>query len=220
MSAARPSDALRARVLGAIAKEPLPAKTPRWLVVVLALGAVLVFVATSRTMHGDERPRALVIATSTAALLAGMVVTRGVAGRWPSDRPSMLPPDRSRLVALVLGALAALVGIALAARIGAGAFAESDVVALKGHVACGVLFVVQGLLPLAVLVVPRRGLDPLSPPLTGAALGAAAGVWAGMLAWIRCPHVDLAHGVLAHALPVLVLAAIGAAVGGRLVRMR
>lgn len=220
MSASRPPDELRARVLAAIGKEPAPARPSPALATGLALGAVVVFLATSR-MHGDERPRALVIATSAAALLAGMVVTRGVAGRLPADRPSMLPPARSRLVSLGLAALAALVAIALAARsLAGGELAASDVVAPAGHVACAGLFVVQGLLPLAVLALPRRGQDPRSPALTGAALGAAAGVWAAMLAWIRCPHVDLAHGVLAHALPVIVLAAIGAAVGKWLLRMR
>jgi hypothetical protein len=53
------------------------------------------------------------------------------------------------------------------------------------------------------------------PRAFGAALGAAGGFWAATLVDLWCPVGYPLHVVLGHALPTLVLAALGAAAGSR-----
>jgi hypothetical protein len=95
-----------------------------------------------------------------------------------------------------------------------------DDVALKGHIACALMTVVQGVLPLVVLIAPRRGSDPVHPMITGAALGMTAGAWTAALAYLRCPHVAASHCILAHVVPTLALTAIGALLGRMFLRTR
>lgn len=219
-----PSSDLRARVLAEIAREPAPpratAAARRTLVqAALAAGAVVLFFATSH-VHPGERPGGVLFGTTLTAALLAVVLTRGASGAWPSDHVSMLPPSTSRLSGIVMAAFGVLVLVAFAAVLLAGPFVEVEPATMRTHLACGGLAIVQGVLPFAALAWPREGSDPRSPALTGAALGAAAGAWACMLAWLRCPHVEVAHGVLAHALPALVLSGFGALVGARLLRLR
>src|SRR5205823_4329113 len=42
------------------------------------------------------------------------------------------------------------------------------------NLSCGAISVLQGALPLIVLLLPRRGTDPVHPAITGAALGMTA----------------------------------------------
>lgn len=222
--APQPSPDLRARVLREAAAQPAPPRgagaTRRTLVAAaFAFSAVVVFFATSRPSLAG-RPLALVAVASASSAVLAAILTRGATGQWPGDRTSMLPPGSRRLSGIVVVSFVALAAVAGIAALLAGPLAALEVDTPQQHVACGALVLVQGALPLLALAWPRAGADPRAPALTGAALGAAAGAWGAMLAWLRCPHVALVHGILAHALPVLVLAAIGALVGRRLLAQR
>jgi hypothetical protein len=55
--------------------------------------------------------------------------------------------------------------------------------------------------------------DPSHPRVTGAALGAIAGACSAVFVDLWCPVAYLPHLLLGHVLPMLLLAAIGAATG-------
>jgi len=67
---------------------------------------------------------------------------------------------------------------------------------------------------------PGRGTDPLTPAATGAAFGAGAGLGSALLVDLWCPVAYVPHLLLGHVLPIGVLAALGALVGWRLLRVR
>jgi hypothetical protein len=77
----------------------------------------------------------------------------------------------------------------------------------------------QGALPLLALIVPRRGTDPVHPVFTGAALGMTAGAWTAMMAYLRCPHAVSLHCIVAHVVPMLVFAFVGALLGRALLKI-
>ena len=84
---------------------------------------------------------------------------------------------------------------------------------------CLVLTLLLAAAPLAALVFSRRASDPVHPRATGAALGAAAGAWAAVAIDLRCAYGTLEHVAFGHALPVVLLAALGAWLGGRAVAL-
>jgi hypothetical protein len=215
-----PSADLRARVLAETRREPSPTRDKHRRKVFLALSAAAVaalglFFALGGLRPGP-RPPELVAATTGFALLVALVLTR-LSG--PSPR-SMLGRPRAVVVAAVAGALLALVLVALAGAAVWPDIARADAVGRSVHVACGALLLVQGILPLVALFVTSRAADPRSPALTGAALGMAAGAWAATMAYLRCPHAAATHGLAAHVAPTLLLVALGAVVGYRLLRLR
>jgi hypothetical protein len=209
---------LRARVLAEAAAAPSPTRVAhrRRVLVVLAVGALataLLFMAMGGFAAG-ARPIELIAATAGSAILAAVVLTRLSAGR----RGSMLGQPRSVLLAAVVVAapLLALVAL-LATRVWPAA--ESEPVA-GAYAACGVMSLAQGALPLLALLVLRRGTDPVHPMVTGAAMGMTAGAWSVVMAYLRCPHAEATHGIVAHVLPTLVLTALGAGLGGWLLRVK
>ena len=62
--------------------------------------------------------------------------------------------------------------------------------------------------------------DPLSPRLAGAAMGAVAGAWGAVVHFPFCECTSPLHMALGHVLPVVLLAALGAAMGGPLLALR
>src|SRR5690606_2494816 len=98
--------------------------------------------------------------------------------------------------------------------------ARADVTSRSSDFACAALMVVQAAAPFVALLVAARATDPRHPAVTGAALGMAAGAWSATMAHLRCPHAGVVHGLVAHVAPTLVLVAVGALVGYRLVRFR
>ena len=80
---------------------------------------------------------------------------------------------------------------------------------------CFALSVATGGTLLCALLLAWRRLDPMSPAATGAAFGAGAGLGTALLIDLWCPVSYLPHLLVGHALPVAVLAAAGAAIGGR-----
>ena len=74
--------------------------------------------------------------------------------------------------------------------------------------------------PLIAFARLRRGSDPESPRLTGAALGAAAGAWGDAAHVPICGYTAPAHIVIGHILPIVLLALVGVIVGDRVVALR
>lgn len=221
MSTTRPrkDDDLRARILAEVRRTPSPTREQHrvriWIVAgVGSLAAAAVFFASSRITIG-ARPIELVAFVAGFGLVAAAILTRLSTGH-PG---SMLGRPRHVLLAacVVTAPLLALVPL-VAAAIWPGP--ASEMVGTKTHVACAGLTLLQAALPLATLLLPRRATDPLHPAITGAALGMTAGGWAAALAYLRCPHAAALHCVLAHVAPTLVLAALGAALGWIVLRIR
>jgi hypothetical protein len=86
---------------------------------------------------------------------------------------------------------------------------------LAGAAPCVALALALAATPLATFLALRRGAEPHCPATLGAAAGAMCGAWAEVLLLLWCPVRGVAHGALAHALPVALLAAAGAAAGRR-----
>ncbi|MSQ81980.1 MAG: DUF1109 family protein [Myxococcales bacterium] len=59
-----------------------------------------------------------------------------------------------------------------------------------------------------------------APSWTGAALGAAAGAWAGVFVDLWCPLSNAEHVAGGHALPMLILVAVGAVAGVKVLGLR
>lgn len=212
--------ALRERVLAEIARTPAPTRASwRRRVALVATVGALVTTALFFAMGGfarGTRPSELIAFAAGIGLFSALVLTR-----LSSSAASGSMLGRPRLH-LVLGCVVAAPFLACAAFAATMIWPEHahEDVAMHSHLACGALTLVQGALPLAVLLIPRRESDPVHPMVTGAALGMTAGAWTAMMAYLRCPHVPASHCILAHVLPTLVLTAVGALLGRFLLRVR
>jgi hypothetical protein len=85
---------------------------------------------------------------------------------------------------------------------------------------CLVLTLAMAVVPFAIFARSRRDSDPVHPRATGAAIGALTGAWASVLIGLHCSYVELLHVTVGHVLPVVVLAGVGAVVGGRVIGVR
>ena len=74
--------------------------------------------------------------------------------------------------------------------------------------------------PFVAFMLIRRASDPVNPVLTGAAIGTAAATWGAVTLPLICGFTAPRHMLIGHLLPVLLIAAVGAALGGRLVAVR
>jgi len=213
------STELRARILAEVKKTPSDTRVQhrKRIAMIVALGTVAtsaVFFAMGGFATGT-RPTELIAFSAGFALVAAIVLTR-----ISTTRPGSMLPRASNVV--VTAAVAAAPVLAVCALAAAAMWPEpaSEDVPAKTHLACGLMTIAQGALPLIVLVVPRRGTDPVHPVITGAALGMSAGAWTAMMAYLRCPHASATHCILAHVVPTLVLTAVGAVLGRMILRTR
>jgi hypothetical protein len=69
---------------------------------------------------------------------------------------------------------------------------------------------------LAALFVIRRGSDPVHPAVAGAILGVTAAIAAGALVDLWCPVAYLPRVLLGHILSLVLVAAVGAWTGRRM----
>jgi hypothetical protein len=210
---------LRARVLAEVARTPSATRVEykRRILLVATVGAIAT-VALFLGMGGmspGTRPVEMIAFMVGFGLLAAAVLTRLSSGQ----RSSML--GRPRVVLLTAAVITAPL-LAVVAFCASMAWPEPAHEHVGGavHLACGAMSVVQGALPLLVLLVPRRGTDPVHPAVTGAALGMTAGAWTLVMATLRCPHAAAMHCIVAHVVPTLILTALGAALGWLLLRVR
>jgi hypothetical protein len=210
---------LRSRILAEVRAAPSPTRSMHRTRVasIVALGTLVtagLFFAMGGLAWG-ARSTELVVLGAGVALVVAVFLTRLSA----TSRRSMLPRSRGALVAASALAAAVLTASAL---VGAWLSPEAahEPVSSGVDLACGAMTVAQGAVPLLLLLLPRRGGDPVHPVITGAALGMTAGAWAATLAYLRCPHAAASHGILAHVAPVLLFAAAGAVLGHAMLRIR
>jgi hypothetical protein len=210
---------LRARILDEAKKTPAPTRAEHQkrvtiVVTVGTLATTVLFFAMGGFAKGT-RPAELVGFTAGFALLSAVILTRLSGTR----RTSPLPGPRSVLLTACIAAAPMLAISVLGATMMWPEAGHEDV-STKSHIACALMTIVQGALPLVVLMVPRRGSDPVHPVITGAALGMTAGAWTAAMAYLRCPHASASHCILAHVVPTLALTAIGAVLGRMFLRAR
>jgi len=218
--AVAPAD-LRSRVLDSVARTPAPARRVgsrrRFLIIARGI-AVAGLVGVAALVHGPEargRPLAYVaelealwVALAVVATWAGVGRGRSMLGRpasWKVAVAALTP------VALLLAWLP--VALAWPATL-------HDHSGLRSHVVCVLMTFAFAAGPLVAFARLRRASDPVSPRLTGAALGAAAGAWGAVAHAVICGYTSPVHIVLGHVLPVVFLAAVGVAVGDRVVALR
>jgi hypothetical protein len=223
-----PPAALRARVLAAAREEAAPTRDEHRGAVRLVLGATIagtfVLLAALGGFRRGSRSDALVGFVVGAGLTVAAFWS-AITGRWWPGRSararSMLGRPRGQLLfaCIALAPLLAVVPLA-ADSLWSTAQLEAQPPGPRAHIACALLLLLQGSLPLLAFVLVRRGSDPVHPALTGAALGATAGAVASVLAYVRCPHPEAFHCVVAHVLPVVFLTLVGLVAGSALIGLR
>ena len=164
-------------------------------------------------MRAVERPIAFVLGTAAGWAALSLVAT------WGASRGgSMLGRPRSALLCVVVATPLLLEAWYV------GSVARSDITVVASPVSaslrCVLATLAMALPPLALLLLGRKGGDPIHPRVTGAAIGVVSGAWAAVLIDLHCERVDFAHVTLGHVLPVVGLALVGGARGGTWLRVR
>ncbi len=213
-----PSAAVRARVLAEARRSPALSRDvgARRRVGALAAGAALsVAIGARLGVHEGTRPLAYVVALTCAWLLvalgmtwAGVARGRSMLGRAEGSRAAAVAATPLALLAL-WWALAMVWPQTLAND--SGWFEV---------VQCLVGTTLLGLGPLLAFLYLRRASEPVNPWLGGAALGAAAGAWGAAALIVICRHASPSHMVLGHVLPVVLVAGLGALLGGPVLAVR
>ena len=209
-----PPDAVRARVLQIVSRQPSPSRRDLrkrslgWCVLGIALPLALFI-----TFGGAEqatRPWPLIVATcaGTGALtLLALAVSLGRTGRT-------LGPSRAWLVGVAL-----LFPILLLVwKVACTAVFEGMMLAWPSRpgLRCFGTSLLYGLCPLVTFLLARRRSDPVHPAALGAAFGGAGGLWAATLVDLWCPVGYPVHVVIGHVAPALLLAGLGGFVGARI----
>lgn len=217
-----PPDTLKARVLEAARQRPAPARTNRLpSVVALAASSALIMTAVVQwaprlfgeaggTAHAAGRP-----VESGAWMLAGMLAL-AVASTWIvlPFRRSMLGPSRRILLGVAFG-----VPLLIGAWLILWHTTYDDPFTRVGW-RCFALTALTAPWPFATLVYASHRMEPRYPGAAGAALGAVAGAWAAVMVELWCPLSVQQHVLVGHVLPLVFLAAGGAAIGARMFRLR
>jgi hypothetical protein len=245
MSANAPTaEELRARVLDAARREPSPTRAVKarrgagmialGFGIAASIGVVKWLLARPHAHHwhvvqeGDtwtaSGPWGYVVTLEAAWLLVALLATWAGFARGRS----MLGRSAASKVAV-----AALTPVALAVTWLAVAFAwlqallplawlevMNDTAQTGVHTSCAVMSVVYAAGPLAAFFALRRSRDPASPRQSGAALGAVAGAWGAVVHFPFCQCTSPLHVALGHVVPVIVLAALGAIAGDRVLGIR
>jgi len=213
----KPRVELKALVMSAAAKEASPTRRAVELRRALAwLGAglwVLLVFGGLGGMRAVERPVSFVLGTAVGWAVVALLVS------WGSSRGrSMLGRPRAVILAMAVATPLLLEAWYVAALV------RSDVTVVASPVLaslfCAAATLAMALAPFALLLRGRKGADPIHPRVTGAAMGAVSGAWAAVLIDLHCERVDVGHVTLGHVLPVVVLALVGAALGGVWLRVR
>jgi hypothetical protein len=203
----------RSRILASIGEIPAPTRREllrrqAWLILTGVAGALTLFWVEGG-LRATGRPPSLVAWTSLGTSCfagAGMwfLFTRGRSG------------FRRGWAALGLATLASAAAFVLW-RYALGSLYElaSPWPTRAGYRCFAMSVATGGVLLFATLMAWRR-VDPMTPRATGAAFGAGAGLGSALLIDLWCPVSYVPHLLIGHALPIAVLAAVGAALGGRI----
>lgn len=214
-----PSPDLRDRLLAEVATRPAPRRAEllrRRAILLVIAAAPIGFILARKGIAWTSRPQVFVIVSAALTAIVAL------AGTWwaLSSGPSSLGRPRPflRMVAGWLpGALLLAAGLAglMWPETQSGFTLDPRI-----HLPCLVTTLALAAAPFAVMMYTERRSDPIDPTATGAVLGAAAGSWAAVAMTLHCGHSDLLHLGLAHILPVLGLAGLGAFVGSKLLGIR
>jgi hypothetical protein len=206
---------LKDRVLKAARQRPSPTRAARPLTggAVAALAGMAMMVVlflwggpASTTGRPAQVGAWVVVGLAALAMLATWLAL-------PSRR-SMLPAPDSLLLAVAIG-----VPVVVAAWLLAWHATYADPYTRFGY-RCFALTLSAAPWPFAALLAVGPRLAPSRPWLVGAAVGAVSGAWAAVVVELWCPLADPGHVAVGHLLPLLVLVAVGALLGGRRLRLR
>ena len=207
---------VRDRILEAASKEPAPSRervrAQRRLV--LAIGAAVSLAAFGALGFMGPLPRPFLLACALGWSAIALIVTRLGLVRGP-----MMLGSSTRSLAVAASAIGPLV-IGWVQTLFYAMQPPCVAPAPRVHLVCCVIGIAFATGPLAAMLWVRRGSDPVHPAATGAAIGAAAGAWGGLLIHLHCPYADPVHTVIGHVLPIVLLAALGAILGRRLLAVR
>lgn len=211
-------DDLRARVLERAAREQAPTRAQftarRRVVLGVCVGISLLLFFVCGGARSEPRPTKLMLETTlgSAALAIGVALLALDRGR------SMLGRPRPWLALAVVSTPIALFAwrVLVTARY-AGMTAEWTT---RPGLRCFILSGALSIAPLLGLLWLRRGSDPVHPRLSAAALAAAAGAGSWVLVDLWCPVGYLPHLLLGHVAPIVVLTALAAVFGSRLIKLR
>ncbi|HVR62260.1 MAG TPA: NrsF family protein [Polyangia bacterium] len=158
------------------------------------------------------RPLALIATTAGGLALVAAVVLAVVARR------SMVGPSRGRLIALSVAAPALLLAwkVLVSHAFDGATEPWSD----RPGARCFGLTLLLSALPFAAALAVRRHIDATHPSSHGAALGVAVGTAAAVLVDLWCPVGYLPHVLGGHVMPIVLLGALGAILGGRVLGVR
>jgi hypothetical protein len=209
----------KAKLLEAMRRTPSltrqAARTRAWLILpsgTIVAGAL--YFALHGVEHGGGRPVWFYVACAASWMAVSIASMWGALGRggarsWRS---------RSTLLAIAAGTPGLLFAIMFGF-----AIADPDVTHLHPErlgLKCFGLTLAAAIFPLVALLYVRRESDPVHPAVTGAALGSACGASAGIMVEMWCPVATSEHVALGHIAPIVVLAALGAGLGMRMLAMR
>jgi hypothetical protein len=204
----------RERLLEAARLQP-PRRRPRLaggLAVALALLPMLGVLALWASVSPAPASRPAEVSGWVLVGMAGFAALVTWLVRPP--RPSMLPPPTSRLVAIVVG-----VPLVVAAWLLAWHAAYDDPFTRVGF-RCFALTMAAAPWPFLALLAVLPRFVPDRVRLLGGALGAVAGAWAALIVELWCPLAEPSHVLVGHVLPLVVLTALGALAGARLLQRR
>ncbi len=217
-SALPPPPDLRASILerARVAPSPTRATTRRANVAAAVLGlatAATTIAALGVALGGRPLPFVILSVLGWAAIAALASAVGEARGK------TMLGRARVILVVCALAVAPAIFAWVMGCTVGWPELREAAG-SWRVHATCLAFTMLLSLGPLVSLAFVRRATDPVHPRATGAAIGAAAGAWGGVLIDMHCPLTQPLHIALAHVLPVLIYATVGALLGSRLFGVR
>lgn len=207
---------LKSRVLAAAQAEPSPtrAEQQKKALQIAAAGVVASMVVFFGTGGPDAGHRAAGFFALSAIALALLSIAATFAA-LPRLRKTMTGAPTDVLVWLTIVAAPSVWIVEMALRTIWPQFPVRTA-SVQSTLICHACTLGMAVGPLLALLVLHRRSDAVHPAASGAAFGAVAGLWGALLIDLHCASNDLVHIALAHALPVLLLAAVGALLGRRM----
>lgn len=213
-----PSSSLKAQVLSQVRAHPAPPRREATRRAVLIIGLAVIAALAIFVARGGIRPthraEELMLGTAGSSACIAVLALWAAFGR----SRSMLGRPRATLVAVIVAAPLALLAFKILWSAGfAGGLEEWR--SRAGFKCLGVGLSTGGL-PLFALAFMRRSSNPTHATLAGTALGVAVGAWAATLVDLWCPVGYPPHLLIGHLGPMLMLGALGAVLGWRVMGIR
>jgi len=218
MSPLPPAD-MRARVLAAVRRSPVPtrAQGARRRIASVAAGFALTLAVGMRLgVHPGARPSGYIWLLSGAWLLIAVTATWAGVARGAS----MIGRATAWKIAVIMLVPVGMLGLWWPIALSWPSTMEGDSGGLYEIVRCLVGTALLAIGPLLAFGYALRESVPVDPRLSSAAIAAASGAWGATALVIICRHASASHMVFGHVLPVMLLSAFGAFVGARTLGLR